>query len=133
MKIYTSYFGNLKRLKADGIVPVGIARFPPKWFGGLNYQKPAPMAFMLIDNVTEAEYISLYIKYVTDRLDARVVVRELEQLTHGRDCALLCYEKPDDFCHRHLFADWLSSKIGEPIEEYPYLKEKPKNVQTSLF
>lgn len=30
--------------------------------------------------------------------------------------ALLCYEKPDDFCHRHLVADWLR-KNGYECEE----------------
>ena len=33
------------------------------------------------------------------------------------DIALLCYEKPDDFCHRHLVADWLN-KNGYKCEEY---------------
>lgn len=27
---------------------------------------------------------------------------------HGHDdIALICYEKPSDFCHRHLVAQWL--------------------------
>lgn len=26
--------------------------------------------------------------------------------------ALLCYEKPKDFCHRHLFAAWLNRTEG---------------------
>lgn len=31
--------------------------------------------------------------------------------------ALICYEKPSDFCHRHLVADWLN-KNGIPCEEW---------------
>ena len=32
------------------------------------------------------------------------------------DFALVCYEKPSDFCHRHLVADWLN-KNGYDCEE----------------
>ena len=30
--------------------------------------------------------------------------------------ALICYEKPSDFCHRHLVADWMT-KNGIPVKE----------------
>lgn len=26
----------------------------------------------------------------------------------GEDAVLLCYEKPGDFCHRHLVSQWLN-------------------------
>lgn len=35
---------------------------------------------------------------------------------HSKDVALLCCEKPSDFCHRHLVADWFR-KNGVPCEE----------------
>ena len=35
------------------------------------------------------------------------------------DIALVCYEKPGDFCHRHLVADWLN-EAGYQCEEYKY-------------
>ena len=34
-----------------------------------------------------------------------------------RDIALVCYEKPEEFCHRHLVADWLR-KYGHDIKEW---------------
>ena len=30
--------------------------------------------------------------------------------------ALICYEKPSEFCHRHLVADWLK-EYGIEVEE----------------
>lgn len=45
----------------------------------------------------------------------------------------LCYEKPSDFCHRHILRDILNYKFHIRIEEYPYPEEKkiindtPKN------
>ena len=37
------------------------------------------------------------------------------------DIALVCYEAPDKFCHRHLVADWFN-KAGYRCEEYGYEK-----------
>lgn len=31
------------------------------------------------------------------------------KLSGGKDIALICYEKPTDFCHRHLVAEWLTT------------------------
>ena len=33
------------------------------------------------------------------------------------DIALICYEKPSDFCHRHLVAEWLNQN-GFKCEEW---------------
>lgn len=43
--------------------------------------------------------------------DATTVIKELNYLVlnvNGKDIALICYEKPSDFCHRHLVAEWLN-------------------------
>lgn len=42
MKIYTSYFGRLKKLESAGIEPVAICRGKPKWFNGRCVDKLAP-------------------------------------------------------------------------------------------
>ena len=36
---------------------------------------------------------------------------------YDKDVALVCYEKPSDFCHRHLVADWLN-KNGFECKEF---------------
>ena len=33
------------------------------------------------------------------------------------ETVLLCWEKPGDFCHRRLVADWLEKAIGIKISE----------------
>ena len=48
------------------------------------------------------------------------VIKELNYLVpnvNGKDIALICYEKPSDFCHRHLVAEWLN-KNGFKCEEW---------------
>lgn len=39
---------------------------------------------------------------------------------------LLCYEKPEDFCHRHLVADWLNSSKILPYDIKEWRKEDDK-------
>jgi len=34
-----------------------------------------------------------------------------ETLGGDRDIILCCYEKPGEFCHRHVLANWLADKI----------------------
>ena len=54
-------------------------------------------------------------------LDARQTCAKLEDLSKGRDIALLCYEKPhidEDWCHRGLIAAWLHSEIGIKVHEW---------------
>lgn len=135
MKIYTSYFGNLKRLGAQKIVPIGVALYTPKWYQGPELKVLAPKGYMLAKDVTEQQYIQMYTSQVLARLNPRAILQLIEQASGGRDCALLCYEKPGDFCHRRLIAEWLQKTIGIQVDEFIVAEEpqKPKMVQMTLF
>ena len=136
MEIYTSYFGNAKALEKADIVMVGIARWKPKFFSGINLLDVAPLPFMLKGNLTREQYIESYNRYVLDKLDCKRFLDILGKISLGKDVALCCYEKPNDFCHRHLLADYLENKIGLVVEEFGFSKnvsEKPKDMQLSLF
>jgi len=133
MKVYTSYFGNLKRLYASGIEPVGIARYQPKWFNGRNMKQLSPTSYMLSDRCSREDYLRLY-NAILENLNLEQLKSELESI--GRDVALCCYEKPEDFCHRHLLADFLN-KHGWDVQEFgfnPHKKvQEPEPEQMSLF
>ena len=131
MKIYTSYFANLKALAKAGILPISIARYSPKWFDGLQFKLVAPTSYMLSESCTHEEYLQKY-DAILKGLDVRRVVDQLAQWSKGRDVALCCYEKPGDFCHRHLLADWLKEN-GYEVEEFGQKEEKQKVVQLDLF
>lgn len=136
MKIYTSYFGNLRRLHQEGIVPISIARWNPKWFEGISYKVVAPLPEMLRNDITEDQYKEQYRRKVLNRVDQSSFLKDLKTLTRGRDCALLCYEKPGDFCHRRLLADWMLETTGLEIPEFGYEKIEDKNpqvMQLTLF
>lgn len=114
MKIYTSYFAQTKKLATLDIVPIGIARYAPKWFSGDSYKHIAPTSKMF--KMTYREYVKAF-NTILAGLDPKEVVNDLRRLSGGKDIALLCYEKPDDFCHRHLVGKWLKDSLGIEIVE----------------
>lgn len=119
MKIYTSYFAKLRSLP-ENIVPISICGKAPDWYTGLQYKKLAPKyGFFMEWKKTHDNnyYIEHFDSEVLDTLDAKTVYEELSKMSDGKDIALICYEKPTDFCHRHLAAKWLT-KNGIPCEEY---------------
>lgn len=63
---------------------------------------------------TNEDYVKDYYEQVLNKLNPEVVIQELR--AYGQDIVLVCYEKSDDFCHRHIVAEWLSEY--ENIQEW---------------
>jgi len=143
--IYTSYFAKLKKLPED-IIPISICGKAPDWYKGIQYKILAPKyGFFkqykdMIDNSidksglyganyfpaleekriqAEDYYIEHFQKEVLNVLDAKQIVYELYKLSQSKDIALICYERPSDFCHRHLVHEWLV-KNGCNCWEYEF-------------
>ena len=115
--IYTSYFAKLKALPVT-VIPVAICGKAPEWYNGLQYKKLAPKYDFFMEwkrNHDNDYYIRCFNEQVLNKLDANTIVRELTELTNttnkDADIALLCYEKPTDFCHRHLVSEWLNHNV----------------------
>lgn len=125
MKIYTSYFANAKKIK-DAAVLVGICAKPPQGFKDVNIHELAPTLSMMRqykESYDENLFISLYKNNILKPLEQerKNIVAFLERLAAAANkqyVVLLCYEKPEDFCHRHLVAEWLSEELGYTIEEW---------------
>jgi len=62
--------------------------------------------------ISKEEYTKIYIGYFLDNLDAAKVYQEL-----GNDAILLCWERPNKFCHRHIVAEWLSKSLNIQVNE----------------
>ncbi len=138
MKFYTSYFGKLGALYECGIVPICIARGIPKFYRGAVEQSVAPYGWMLKDGITREEYIDAYKHKVLTNINPIEFLKKCEEISKGKDVALLCYEKPSDFCHRHLLAEWLENETGVEIQEFgvigePWNPKNPPTIQNSLF
>ena len=119
--IYTSYFDNLKNLPKN-IIPISICGQAPDWYIGRQYKKLAPKYKFFMEwkeNKDNNYYIKCFNEQVLDKLDPEKVAYELLITTSGAkpDVCLLCYEKPNEFCHRHLVAKWLDDN-GFKCEEW---------------
>ena len=118
--MFTSYFAQVPNIE----YPVSIARINPEWYDRAVYPKLAPSKELLYDfkyGVHRGDkdfYTDVFLKYL-DTLDFKEVMSELSAI-YGPDVldrlTLLCYEKPSDFCHRHLVANWLTQH-GADISE----------------
>lgn len=133
MRIYTSYFANIKTLEENNIYPVGICNKVPQFFENPNLESVAPSNSILYEYKNSAQtdadrehYKERYINEIlcAYRFHPEYLTERLEYFSSqedDKDIALVCYERPEDFCHRHILAEWLNERLGDKyiIEEYP--------------
>ena len=131
--IYTSYFAQLKNLP-DNIIPISICGKAPDWYHGLQYKKLAPKYDFFMkwkENHDNNYYIKCFNEQVLSKLGRLKILNDLQLLIPNNikekmnspvwnnenfHIALICYEKPSEFCHRHLVSDWLK-EYGIEVEE----------------
>ena len=131
MKIYTSYYGRTKKLIKNNILPISISLFKPKYLkddikNELKYLAPR----YNILKMEVPEYVPNYTN-ILKRFSAKKVIEEIKQITKGKDCALMCYERPEDFCHRHMVSEWLSKNTEFEVIEWS--GEEKESSQVDLF
>ena len=121
MKIYTTYFANVRNLPED-IVPISISGKAPSWWTGLEYKKLAPKySFFSIWKETQDNdyYIKHFYEEVLAKLTPAKVVNDIAMMVpQEASIAFVCYEAPGKFCHRHLVADWLKTDGNIEVEEF---------------
>lgn len=123
-QIYTSRFSN-PELRTGKYTVCGIVRGLPKYplpyslAGNIIQFAPPGYLFNVYDR---AEFTPKYFQHM-NRLGIVSAERILnEYLERGKDVVLCCYEdvrKPDEWCHRLVFAEWYESKTGIKISELP--------------
>lgn len=113
--IYTSYFAQMRNFPVN-VTPVAICLGIPSWYKGLTYGKVA-LDRKILDawkaRQNKALYETYFKKEILGRLTVEGFIADIEELVGKKvaeskteHVALLCYEKPGDFCHRHLVAEW---------------------------
>lgn len=135
--MYTGYYARHKHYLANELIPISISAYPPRWISDMkNYSLLSPGGFSVEQYkagiATREESIKRFKEYLS-KLDKELVLRDLYLLAHDlpndtklhklensdfKDIILCCYEKPLDYCHRHIVAEWLSDTIK--VEEYPF-------------
>ena len=134
MKIYTSYFAKTKELEELGLFPVSIAYKTPPFFKNPSFGGSCgPTASILYEykkNPDKERYIRRYKdECLVIWKDPQILIDGLKYVSKGKDVALMCYEKPGDFCHRHLLADFLNEKLGLDIKEFEFKKEPSVEIE----
>lgn len=123
MRVQTSYYGNLRRVKADGFEPVRISVGAPRWIRERLIAEPrlAPTRTML--NLPYDKYERLF-RSILAESDPQQVWDELHERTGGVEPVLLCFEKPpfhaNNWCHRRMVAKWFEDALGVEVLEAAY-------------
>ena len=129
--IFTGYYAKLKEYENAGLQPLSIAGKAPDFYKGPQFKSLAPEYKMFMDwkkgKIDNMGYTSIFLEHL-NTLDKEAVRRMLTSF--DKDVILLCYEKPGEFCHRHIVADWLESNFGWKIDEYDIKTEDIKKKLT---
>lgn len=123
MDIYTGYYAQMKKYTAAGLVPVSIAYLTPVWYHGEVCFEIAPKRELLkgykAGTTTQEEYAKQYLNFLSTVHWSEVIDKfyDISERNDDKDLVLCCYEKPADFCHRHILAKYLTEK-GLTVNEY---------------
>ena len=139
MAILTSRYGN-KELRNDGDYPVGISIGKPRFKTGYEIREQcyalAPKGYML--KMEYEPYREAYFQKLeeigADKIIGIVQRMDERAQEEGKTLVLLCYEdlrKPDQWCHRTLFAEWWQKMTGEVINELEEADVKPQKAETA--
>lgn len=117
--IYTGRFSEVKKYEQEGIIPISIAGYAPNYYKGIQFKTLAPKYDWWKEwhdkHLSNDWYKEKYQETVLNKLNPKVIANRLQAF--GKDVILLCYERPGEFCHRRLVADWLRLS-GTPVCEY---------------
>lgn len=132
--ICTSYFANIKNLP-ENFIPISICAKPPVNYKGLEYKLLAPSYDILMTYKQDGNienYIKKY-KNILSKYNQETILKNITQLlprnlkeklkednssvisSKNVNIVLICFEKPNDFCHRHLIADWFNEYFKEDL------------------
>jgi uncharacterized protein YeaO (DUF488 family) len=117
MKVYTSYFANLKKVPKDAVA-ISICAKAPDWYKGEQYKRLAPSYSLLTAwkaTHDERMYVSIYDSFLKG-LSQQEILKDLSLISRGKDVVLVCFEKSGSFCHRNLVLNWLKEAGVEGSE-----------------
>ena len=120
--IYTSSYKNIDTNDyRDRVISISGDRGKGADFVGYCYPALAPKRSFWnvwhnnIGKIPEEEnnkyYIREYYNQVLSKLDCDAVYKKLNERI------LLCYEEPEEFCHRQIVASWFELLLGEQVPE----------------
>ena len=127
MKIFTSYYANIKNIPDDyilisisggitedirNVVDMQDTRLAPKKEFFMEYKESEE------GPVREKEYVKQFKGKVLKDLDINEVLKSWSDLFgKSQKYVMLCYETPESFCHRQIVAEHIEEKYGIEVLE----------------
>lgn len=116
-KFYTSNYAR----NSENPMSLAISAKPPVWYHGIRAPELAPTWDIL--NAYHDDTVE-YEKAYYEMLKSRGLTPKNIVDRYNDGSIFLCYESPDDFCHRQLFARWVNASGLATIEEILTDREK---------
>ena len=116
---YTSYFANIRKLDKEKYRFVSITASKPSFCGDdiedWSFLGPSLKLLKAYKNgeIDENRYTEIYLKYLKENYKN---FKDFLILNEQQNVCMLCYEKPSDFCHRHILRGFLNEN-GIECEE----------------
>lgn len=131
MKIVTSYYANIKNLPEDYTLISISGRISEDILNAIDiHDKALAPSWSIFKDYKETYdtevYEKRFVNEVLPNINLKHKLKEWQEISGNDKFALLCYETPNDFCHRHIVAEAFN-EIGFEVKEY----KKPEEI-TSL-
>ena len=115
--MHTSYFGNIKNLPKGKTV--AISQGVPGWYKGQRFLELAPSWDIV--RLADPDTFNQCYAAILAKLTPGRTYETIEAMVGG-GAILLCWEKPGEFCHRRIVAQWFEDTIGIQVPEYERLQ-----------
>lgn len=115
------FTGNYKECKHGNLISISGDRGKKVGFNGKALPQLAPKRSFWeiwhnnIGKISEKENTKYYIEQYYKQVLAKVDIEGL--LKNEKNPILLCYEKANEFCHRHIVAEYISLKYGIDVPD----------------
>jgi hypothetical protein len=135
MKIYTSYYAQLRNFKKEGITPIAISLGIPKFLRAEQMDRIfllAPSRDML--GLPYDIYKERYIEKL-EKVDWKFVHDMISKKYGDKPVALLCYEAlktEGEFCHRTMLAEYINEKYSYIFGQVTEWKKEEKAVSQQI-
>jgi hypothetical protein len=111
--VKTGYFA--KHGNLAGAVAISLS--VPKFYQGPRCQILCPRWDMM--KMSKDDYDVQY-DCILKKLNPKKVFDELLSLGKGEEPILLCWERPNTWCHRRRVAEWFEEALGTEVSEYGF-------------
>lgn len=130
--IATGYYSRVNQYLKQGYGLIPISLKVPNWVNDrcCSFPELAPTSHLFFryksGQINQDEYIEWYYAAVLSNLNPKTLIRNMKHATKSSKIVLLCYEKPFDFCHRHIVSNWISEAGIEVCELESSIKSEVK-------